>query len=95
MGYTEEEQRAYQRGLRLSRAEHWRPSTRRKLEAIANECRGGLPPGATFMPYMPAPDELIEQYALEGEQMAFCAGWLAGAGALSAELLTRLHSAAT
>jgi hypothetical protein len=47
------------------------------------------------MPYMPAPAELIEQYALEGEQLAFCAGWLAGAGALPAELLTQLHSAAT
>jgi hypothetical protein len=93
MGYTEEEQRAYQRGLRLSRAEHWRPSTRRRLEAVADECRCSLPPGATFMPYMPAPEELIEQYATVGERLAFCAGWLAGTGALSSELLAQLGNA--
>lgn len=94
MGYTEEEQRAYDRGLRLSRAEHWRPSTRRKLAAIEDECRADLPPGATFMPYMPAPDELLVQYATEAERLAFYAGWLAGTGALPPELLAQLRQAA-
>jgi hypothetical protein len=93
MGYTEEQLRAYERGLQLSRAEHERPSTRRQLEAIADECRGSLPEGALFTPYMPAPDELIEQYATEDEQAAFYAGWLAGTGALPAELLAQLRAA--
>jgi hypothetical protein len=92
MGYTEEEQRAYDRGLRLSRAEHWRPSIQRWLEAIADECRESLPEGATFTPYMPAPDELIEQYATEGERAAFYVGWLAGTGALPPELLAQLRT---
>jgi hypothetical protein len=92
MGYTEEEQRAYDRGLELSRAEHGRPSTRRQLEAIADECRERLPEGAIFTPYLPAPDELLEQYTTEGEQAAFCAGWLAGTGALPVELLVQLRT---
>jgi hypothetical protein len=94
MGYTEEQLRAYQRGLELSRAAHERPSTRRQLEAIADECRETLPEGALFAPYLPAPHELIEQYATEGEQAAFYAGWLAGTGALPAELLAQLRGAA-
>jgi len=93
MGYTEEQLRAYERGLQLSRAEHERPSTRRQLEAIADECRENLPEGALFTPYIPAPNELIEQYATLGEQAAFYAGWLAGTGALPAELLAQLRSA--
>jgi hypothetical protein len=93
MGYTEEQLRAYEQGLELSRAEHGRPSTRRQLEAIADQCRENLPEGALFTPYMPAPHELIEQYATEGEQAAFFAGWLAGTGAVPAELLAQLRSA--
>ena len=91
MRFTEEQKRAYERGLQLSRAEHRRPSTRRQLEAIADECREGMPAGATFMAYMPAPAELIEEYATEGEQAAFYAGWLAGTGALPVELLAQLR----
>jgi len=93
MGYTAEQLRAYERGLQLSRVEHQRPSTRRQLEAIADECRENLPQGALFAPYMPAPHELIEQYATEGEQAAFYAGWLVGTGALPAELLAQLAGA--
>jgi len=52
MQYTKEQQRAYERGLGLSRAELGR------LGAV--------------------PAELIEAYATEGEQAAFCAGWLDG-----------------
>jgi hypothetical protein len=93
MRYTEEQQRAYERGLELSRAEHRRPSTQRTLEAIADECREGLPACCIVMPYLPAPSELIEEYPTEGEQAAFYAGWLAGAGALTAELLAQLCNA--
>jgi hypothetical protein len=92
MRYTEEQQRAYDRGLQLSRAEHTRPGTQRALEALVDRCREGLPAGSTVMPYMPAPVELIEEYTTEGEQMAFYAGWLAGTGALPPELLVRLQS---
>ncbi len=90
MRYTKEQQRAYERGLGLSRAEHRRPSTRRKLQAIEDECREGLPAGATFIPYMPAPVELIEEYLTEGERAAFYAGWLAGIGTLPADLSAQL-----
>jgi len=93
MDYTKEEQRAYDRGLELSRVEHCRPSTRRQLEAIADECRESLPEGAIFTPYIPVPNELIEAYSTEGEQAAFYAGWLAGTGALPAEILAQLRSA--
>jgi hypothetical protein len=92
MRYTEEEQRAYDRALDLSRAEHGRPSTRRALEALADECRKGLPAGSTVMPYMPVPAELIEEYGTEDEQAAFFAGWLDGAGALTPELVAQLCS---
>jgi len=91
MGYTEEQLRAYERGLQLSREEHERPSTRRQLQAIADECRENLPEGALLTPYMPAPHELLEQYATEGEQVAFYAGWLAGTGALPAALVAQLR----
>ena len=90
MRFTQEQQRAYERGLELSRAEHGRPSTRRKLQAIEDECREGLPAGATFIPYMPAPVELIEEYPTEGEQAAFYAGWLAGIGTLPPDLSAQL-----
>jgi len=93
MRYTEDQQRAYERGLELSRAEHGRESTRLALEAIAEECRATLPASCTIMPYMPAPAELFEEYATEEEQEAFYAGWLAGAGALPQELLAQLCSA--
>jgi hypothetical protein len=42
---------------------------------------------------MPAPTELIEEYATEGEQVAFYAGWLAGTGDLPADLSAQLGNA--
>jgi hypothetical protein len=93
MRYTKEQQRAYARGLELSRAEHGRPSTRLTLQAIEDKCRESLPPGATFIPYVPAPAELIEQYLTEGEQAAFYAGWLAGTGNLPSDLSAQLGNA--
>jgi len=93
MRYTQEQQRAYERGLELSRAEHARPSTRVKLQVVEDKCRESLPAGATFIPYMPAPIDLIEEYSTEGEQAAFYAGWLAGTGNLPPELSAQLRNA--
>ena len=93
MRYTQEQQRAYERGLELSRAEHARPSTRLKLQTIEDKCRESLPAGAIFIPYMPAPSDLIEEYSTEGEQEAFYAGWLAGTGNLPPELSAQLRNA--
>ena len=93
MRYTEEQQRAYERGLELSRAEHARPSTRLKLQAIEDRCRESLPAGATFIPYMPVPIDLIEEYCTAGEQAAFYAGWLTGIGNLPPELSAQLRNA--
>jgi hypothetical protein len=93
MRYTQEQQRAYERGLELSRAEHARPSTRLQLQAIEDKCRESLPAGATFIPYMPAPTDLIEEYCTEGERAAFYAGWLAGTGNLPPELSAQLRNA--
>ena len=93
MRYTHEEQRAYERGLELSRAEHGRPSTRLTLQAIEERCRESLTAGATFIPYMPAPVDLIEEYPTEGEQAAFYAGWLAGTGNLPSDLSAQLGNA--
>jgi hypothetical protein len=93
MRYTQEEQRAFERGLELSRAEHGRPSTRLTLQAIEDKCRESLPAGATFIPYMPAPVDLIEEYATEAEQAAFYAGWLAGTGNLPSDLSAQLGNA--
>ena len=43
-----------------------------------------------FIPYMPAPIDLIEEYATEGGQAAFYAGWLAGTGNLPSDLSAQL-----
>ena len=93
MRYTPEQQRAYERGLELSRAVHERPSTRRRLQEIEDQCRESLQAGATFIPYMPAPTDLIEGYLTEDERAAFYAGWLAGIGNLPAELSAQLRNA--
>jgi hypothetical protein len=93
MRYTQEQQRAYERGLELSRAEHARPSTRLTLQAIEDRCRESLPAGAVFIPYMPAPIDLIDEYPTAGEQEAFYAGWLAGTGNLPPDLSAQLGNA--
>lgn len=49
--------------------------------------------GTTFIPYMPAPIDLIEEYATEREQAAFYAGWLAGIGSLPSDLSAQLGNA--
>jgi hypothetical protein len=91
MQYTDQQRRACDRGLELSKAEHERPSIRRVLAAIAEECHQGVPAGSAVIPVMPAPPELMEEYTTEAEQKAFFVGWLMGTGALPEALMAQLH----
>ena len=85
MKFTREMEAAYQRGLELSRLQHAHRSTNEDSEyaPIINFLGATFPdsPGAKRTRFKKPPDELLEEYTVVVEQVAFLAGWMDGSPA--------------